>query len=57
MGPFSNAGIIFALGAAGLHGHIFILSHLPGLLVRSRPLHDQEEAEKLEKMAFCQGFL
>ncbi len=49
MGPL-YAGIIFALGAAVLRGHIFILSHLHRLLtVRSRPFNIfQEEAESTE---------
>lgn len=58
MGPFSNAGIIFALGAAVLHVVIFYLESFAWTSDGALKAFNmtKEEAESTEKMAFNQGF-
>ena len=58
MGPFSNAGVIFALGAAVLHVVIFYLESFAWTSDGALKAFNmtKEEAENTQEMAFNQGF-
>ena len=57
MGPFSNVGVIFALGAAVLHVVVFYLESFAWTSDGALKAFNmtKEEAESTEKIAFNQG--
>lgn len=58
MGPFSNVGVIFALGAAILHVVVFYLESFAWTSDGALKAFNmtKEEAENTQEMAFNQGF-
>ena len=58
MGPFSNVGVIFALGAAVLHVVVFYLESFAWTSDGALKAFNmtKEEAENTQEMAFNQGF-
>lgn len=58
MGPFSNAGVIFALGAAVLHVVVFYRESFAWTSDGALKAFNmtKEEAENTQEMAFNQGF-